>query len=257
MRGRREDFDGLVAVVTGGASGIGLATARELADRGARVAVLDLRDRRPARRRCSARCADVSDRASVERAIAAVAEKLRRHRHRREQRGHRRDRHRRRQRRRRVGARVRHQRRRHGPGHAPRRCRGSAGRAPRRSSTPVRSPRSTDCRSAPCTPRRRAPCSRSPTRWRPTTCARASGSTASARAPPRRRGSTGCSQADDPAAERRALEARQAIGRLVTPEEIACAIAYLASPLSGSTTGTALDVDGGISHLRVRPVAAS
>src|SRR5919108_5883 len=36
------DFDGLVAIVTGGGSGIGLATARLLAARGARVAVLDL-----------------------------------------------------------------------------------------------------------------------------------------------------------------------------------------------------------------------
>ena len=35
------DFDGLVAVVTGGASGIGAATAAQLRDRGARVAVLD------------------------------------------------------------------------------------------------------------------------------------------------------------------------------------------------------------------------
>ena len=60
-------------------------------------------------------------------------------------------------------------------------------------------------------------------------------------------------QASDPAAERAALEARQALGRLVTPEEIAWAIAYLASPRSGSTTGTALDVDGGMTHLRVRP----
>jgi len=37
------DFDGLVAVVTGGASGIGAATAARLRDRGARVAVLDAR----------------------------------------------------------------------------------------------------------------------------------------------------------------------------------------------------------------------
>lgn len=35
------DFLGLVAVVTGGASGIGAATARLLQARGARVAVLD------------------------------------------------------------------------------------------------------------------------------------------------------------------------------------------------------------------------
>ena len=59
--------------------------------------------------------------------------------------------------------------------------------------------------------------------------------------------------ADDPAAERAALEARQAIGRLVTPDEVARAIVYLASPWSGSTTGSALDVDGGVSRLRVRP----
>jgi NAD(P)-dependent dehydrogenase (short-subunit alcohol dehydrogenase family) len=59
--------------------------------------------------------------------------------------------------------------------------------------------------------------------------------------------------ADDPAAERAALAARQAIGRLVTPAEVARAIAYLASPLSGSTTGTALDVDGGVTRLRTRP----
>ena len=35
------EFEGLAALVTGGASGIGLATARLLAGRGARVAVLD------------------------------------------------------------------------------------------------------------------------------------------------------------------------------------------------------------------------
>jgi NAD(P)-dependent dehydrogenase (short-subunit alcohol dehydrogenase family) len=39
---------------------------------------------------------------------------------------------------------------------------------------------------------------------------------------------------------------------MVTPEEVAGAIAYLASPASGSTTGTVLDVDGGLTHLRVR-----
>ena len=35
------EFDGLVAIVTGGASGLGEATAALLAERGARVAVLD------------------------------------------------------------------------------------------------------------------------------------------------------------------------------------------------------------------------
>ena len=57
---------------------------------------------------------------------------------------------------------------------------------------------------------------------------------------------------EDPMAERAALEARQPTGRMVTSEEVAAAIAYLASPLSRSTTGTALEVDGGIHHLRVR-----
>jgi NAD(P)-dependent dehydrogenase (short-subunit alcohol dehydrogenase family) len=58
---------------------------------------------------------------------------------------------------------------------------------------------------------------------------------------------------DDPVAERAALDARQATGRMVTPEEVAGAILYLASPLSASTTGTALEVDGGVHNLRVRP----
>jgi NAD(P)-dependent dehydrogenase (short-subunit alcohol dehydrogenase family) len=57
---------------------------------------------------------------------------------------------------------------------------------------------------------------------------------------------------DDPVAERAALDARQATGRMVTPEEVAGAVAYLASPTSGSTTGTALEIDGGVAHLRVR-----
>ncbi len=61
-------------------------------------------------------------------------------------------------------------------------------------------------------------------------------------------------KAADPVAERAALDARQPIGRMITPEEIAHSIAYLASPLSSSTTGTALDVDGGLTHLRVRPL---
>jgi NAD(P)-dependent dehydrogenase (short-subunit alcohol dehydrogenase family) len=59
--------------------------------------------------------------------------------------------------------------------------------------------------------------------------------------------------ADDPAAERAALAARQPMGRLVTAEEVAQAIVYLASPLSASTTGTALAVDGGMYGLRPRP----
>jgi 2-keto-3-deoxy-L-fuconate dehydrogenase len=51
--------------------------------------------------------------------------------------------------------------------------------------------------------------------------------------------------APDPEAERASLEARQPLGRLVSAEEVAHAICYLASPRSGSTTGTMLGVDGG------------
>ena len=59
--------------------------------------------------------------------------------------------------------------------------------------------------------------------------------------------------AADHVAERAALAARQPMGRLVTAAEVAAAIAYLASPLAGATTGTALAVDGGMSGLRTRP----
>jgi 2-keto-3-deoxy-L-fuconate dehydrogenase len=59
--------------------------------------------------------------------------------------------------------------------------------------------------------------------------------------------------APDPAAERAALAARQPTGRLVTADEVAAAIAYLASPLASGTTGMALAVDGGMSGLRMRP----
>jgi NAD(P)-dependent dehydrogenase (short-subunit alcohol dehydrogenase family) len=58
-------------------------------------------------------------------------------------------------------------------------------------------------------------------------------------------------QAADPEAERKALEARQPMGRLVSAEEVARALCYLASPLQGSTTGTSLAVDGGMQGLRI------
>jgi NAD(P)-dependent dehydrogenase (short-subunit alcohol dehydrogenase family) len=61
------------------------------------------------------------------------------------------------------------------------------------------------------------------------------------------------SKTPDPVAERKALEARQPHGRLVSPDEIAHAVAYLASPRSGSTTGTSVAVDGGMQELRLRP----
>lgn len=63
-------------------------------------------------------------------------------------------------------------------------------------------------------------------------------------------------KADDPVAERAALEARQPHGRLVTADEVAHAIVHLASPRSGSTTGAILAVDGGMGGLRLRPIGS-
>jgi 2-keto-3-deoxy-L-fuconate dehydrogenase len=57
--------------------------------------------------------------------------------------------------------------------------------------------------------------------------------------------------ASDPVAERKALEARQPMGRLVSADEVANAILYLASPQQSSTTGTVLAVDGGMDGLRL------
>jgi 2-keto-3-deoxy-L-fuconate dehydrogenase len=61
--------------------------------------------------------------------------------------------------------------------------------------------------------------------------------------------------AADPDAELAALQARQPSGRLVSAEEIAAAIAYLASPSASATTGTVLSVDGGMHGLRLRQPA--
>jgi NAD(P)-dependent dehydrogenase (short-subunit alcohol dehydrogenase family) len=60
-------------------------------------------------------------------------------------------------------------------------------------------------------------------------------------------------RAGDPAAERAALEARQPMGRLVSAAEVAAGIVYLASPAAASVTGTALAIDGGMAGLRLRP----
>jgi 2-keto-3-deoxy-L-fuconate dehydrogenase len=56
--------------------------------------------------------------------------------------------------------------------------------------------------------------------------------------------------AEDPAAQLAALRARQPTGRLVAMDDVAHAIAYLASPCAASVTGTELAVDGGMSGLR-------
>jgi len=52
--------------------------------------------------------------------------------------------------------------------------------------------------------------------------------------------------APDPAAERAALVARQPMGRLGTPEEIARAALYLASDDAAFITGSSLVIDGGL-----------
>ncbi|MGW0790762.1 SDR family NAD(P)-dependent oxidoreductase [Streptomyces sp. NPDC002911] len=64
-------------------------------------------------------------------------------------------------------------------------------------------------------------------------------------------------QAEDPEAERAALDARQPLGRLVSADEVAAAVVYLAGPAAASVTGTALAVDGGMQGLRLRPAAPS
>jgi 2-keto-3-deoxy-L-fuconate dehydrogenase len=53
-------------------------------------------------------------------------------------------------------------------------------------------------------------------------------------------------QSDDPQAARAALVARQPMGRLGTPEEIAAAALYLASDDAAFITGTGLVIDGGL-----------
>jgi NAD(P)-dependent dehydrogenase (short-subunit alcohol dehydrogenase family) len=246
------EFDGLVAVVTGGASGIGLATASALAARGARVAVLDLNtDQLPAE--LAGFTADVTDRASVDAATAAVAEAL-------------------------GGidivvnsagissvgtveeaadadwARV-------FDINVTGTARVSAAALPylRRSASAVIV---NVCSVAALNGLpQRAVYSASKGAVMALTFAMATDHVGDGvRVNCVNPGTVSTpfvdrmlQKFDDPVKERAALDARQATGRMVTPEEVAGAIMYLASPLSGSTTGSALDVDGGLTHLRVRP----
>lgn len=69
------DFDGLTAIVTGGASGIGAATAAVLHERGANVAILDRTVATADTRYFSVPC-DITDAVGVEQAVAAVAAKF-------------------------------------------------------------------------------------------------------------------------------------------------------------------------------------
>ncbi len=73
-------IEGAAALVTGGASGLGLGTARALTERGARVAILDLDGSRGAELAgeigATFVAADVRDPAQVEQAVAHAAEAL-------------------------------------------------------------------------------------------------------------------------------------------------------------------------------------
>src|SRR5579863_9830707 len=73
-RGSAMKFSGIAAIVTGGGSGLGRATAEALAAKGARVAVLDLNpaaaDEAAKATRGLAVCCDVADEASASAAIA-------------------------------------------------------------------------------------------------------------------------------------------------------------------------------------------
>lgn len=60
------------------------------------------------------------------------------------------------------------------------------------------------------------------------------------------------SRFDDPVAERAALDARQATGHMVSPAEVAATILFAADPSLPSLTGANLDIDGGVTRLRVR-----
>lgn len=59
--------------------------------------------------------------------------------------------------------------------------------------------------------------------------------------------------AADPVAARAQLEARQPLGRLGEAAEIAAAVTFLASPAAAFITGTILSIDGGMSGLRLPP----
>lgn len=244
--------DGLVAVVTGGASGIGAAIAARLFEEGAEVAVLD-RDTSGADPRLAAFTADVSDRASVDAAIAAVGERFGR-----------------------IDIVINNA----GIGavgdvaandddewarvlsvNVTGIARVTAAALPWLRSSPSAAVCNTASIGSTTGLPQRALYSASKGAVSALTRAMATdhlheGIRVNAVNP----GTADTpwvgrllSQAADPDAERAALNARQPHGRLVTPDEVAGAVLYLVSPASGSTTGTFIEVDGGMAGLRPRP----
>lgn len=247
----RQELDGLVAVVTGGASGIGAAAALRLAEMGARVAVLDI-DTAAAGAHFTVAC-DVSDKHSVETAIAAVAEEFGR-----------------------IDVVVNNA------------GVGAQGSVADNSDEEWHQVFDINVLGIVRVTRAALPHLRqSPAAAIVNTCSIAATAGIPARALySATKGAVlsltlsmaadhlgegirvNCvnpgtadtpwigrllDKAKDPAVERAALEARQPHGRLVRAEEVAAAIAYLASPLAGSTTGTAIAVDGGMQGLRLPP----
>jgi len=250
----KRDFEGLVAAVTGGASGIGAAVAAELTAQGARVAVLDLQDPPPGSQHALAVRTDVADDASVRAAIDRVADELGR-----------------------LDVLVNNA--------------GIGAQGSVEDNDDAEWHRVLDVNLLGMVRTSRAALPH--LRRSPSAAIVNTGSVAATAGLPQRalysatKGGVlaltramaadhlregvrvNCvnpgtadtpwigrllDAADDPAAERAALEARQPHGRLVTPEEVALAVAYLAGPRSGSTTGTAIAVDGGMQDLRLRPL---
>ena len=244
-------MDGLVAIVTGGASGIGAAIARRLHDEGAQVAVLD-RDITAADPDFAAFAADVSDRASVDAAVEAVAERFGR-----------------------IDIVI-----------------NNAGIGAQGDITANDDDEWARVLSVNVTGIARVTAAALPwLRQSPAAAVCNTASIASTTGLPQRalysasKGAVSAltramaadhlhegirvnavnpgtadtpwvgrllDSADDPEAERAALNARQPHGRLVSADEVAGAVLYLVSPASGSTTGTSIAVDGGMAQLRLR-----
>jgi NAD(P)-dependent dehydrogenase (short-subunit alcohol dehydrogenase family) len=222
------EFAGLAALVTGGASGIGLATARLLADRGARVAILDRvrvdgesTDLYPV-------LADVTDDASVRAAVAEAGRALGR-----------------------LDIVVNNA------------GIGAAGTVEDNDDAEWHRVLDVNVLGIVRTTRAALPLLRQAARERGQAAIVNTCSVAAIAGLPQRALTPGTADtpwvgrlldaAPDPVAERAALNARQPMGRLVSADEVAAAIAYLASPLAGATTGTVLAVDGGMQGLRIRP----